>query len=312
MHLCEGAARIHRAPCESLRNVKFVQDIVQGIGLAPDARGNWLYGNATRFVRSAGGKGGLWQDPLQLSAALVHLATSPRIPPIFTYIEVGVFSAWTCVVISAFLSRITPLDGPGFRGAAVDIMRAHVSAGTMTLLTRHNVTFVYRSELPRWLDALPSQRAMLDLCFIDADHSYKAVRSDYISFAPRCRAVMLHDIQDATTMKLQMSDGGGVPSLWHALKASMHASRVAAFTEQHSTQAPMFGIGVIAPHERTGTAEPNDASVLERWGESGEAAWRSLCRAAPPLCRAITRLRLPGERESSQGRNGGFAKVVAY
>ena len=41
-----------------------------------------------------------------------------------------------------------------------------------------------------------------DLCFIDGDHSYSAVRSDYSQLAPHCRSAMFHDIQDlSTTLK---------------------------------------------------------------------------------------------------------------
>ena len=125
--LCLGVARIHDAPCAALRDSRFLLDVILSIGLTPDARGSWLYGNASRFMVSASGFGanrvGLWQEPLQISAALAHLARSA---PISTYLEVGVFSGWTCVVMSAFLSRLAGRRD-GFRAAAVDIDRTHLS-----------------------------------------------------------------------------------------------------------------------------------------------------------------------------------------
>ena len=160
--LCAGAARLHDAPCKALRNSSFLLEIILSIGLTPDARGSWLYGNASRYQVSASGFGanrvGLWQEPLQLSAALAHLARSAA--PVLTYMEVGVFSGWTSVVMSAFLSRLS--NRTAFRAAAVDIDRTHLSLGTSTLLARHKASFIFRHRLQPWLDATP----LIDLCFI--------------------------------------------------------------------------------------------------------------------------------------------------
>jgi hypothetical protein len=177
--LCRGAQRIRASSCASLRDVRHVKSIIEGIGLVPDARGAWLYGSASRFQVNASGWGatrvGLWQDPLQIAAALVHLARSSGtlIPHIRTYAEVGVYTAWTCVVVSAFLARILPPSAGPFRGAAVDISREHIALGTSVLLTWHNVTFVHRGKLARWLDHATAPRAgdgvssPVGLCFID-------------------------------------------------------------------------------------------------------------------------------------------------
>lgn len=329
--LCRGVAKIRSSSCASLLEIEHVKGIIEEIGLVPDHRGAWLYGSASRFQVNASGWGatrvGLWQDPLQISAALVHLARhsgGSLIPHIRTYVEVGVFSAWTCVVISSFLARILPPSAGPFRAAAVDIDRSHIAFGTGTLLAQHNVTFVHRGGLHRWLDsyAPPAGRTRIGLCFIDGthdcggtfsrprptfchepllfcalagqlrarkkdlrspsdpssptsavgarplsymcmhmcmhlcsfvfacvicpgNHSYAAARADYESLAPRCRAVMLHDVQDHTTLTLhQHADGGGVPGLWQQIRSAVTRERVAAFTEQHSTTpAGMFGIG---------------------------------------------------------------------
>ena len=177
--LCRGVAKIRSSSCASLREIEHVKGIIEEIGLVPDHRGAWLYGSASRFQVNASGWGatrvGLWQDPLQISAALVHLARhsgGSLIPHIRTYVEVGVFSAWTCVVISSFLARILPPSAGPFRAAAVDIDRSHIAFGTGTLLAQHNVTFVHRGGLHRWLDsyAPPAGRTRIGLCFIDGTH----------------------------------------------------------------------------------------------------------------------------------------------
>ena len=174
--LCRGVAKIRSSSCASLRDIDHVKRIIEEIGLVPDARGAWLYGSASRFQVNASGWGatrvGLWQDPLQISAALVHLARHSGgglLPHIQTYVEVGVYSAWTRVVISSFLTRILPPSAGPFRAAAVDLDRTHIALGTSQLLARHNVTFVHRGWLHRWLDshAPPATRTRIGLCFID-------------------------------------------------------------------------------------------------------------------------------------------------
>ena len=208
LRLCQGVSRLHASSCAQLTDIDFVASIISEVGLVPDPRGDWLYGNASSHMvcqpGTAGcdtfGRSGLWQEPLQLSAALVHIASNAVIKHVHTYVEVGVWTAWTCVFISAYLTR---MGSPGsFRGAAVDISRDHISQSTRTLLSAHNVTYVSRFYLDTWLQRQEWGASPIDLCFIDANHSYAAVRSDFEYFAPRCRAVMLHDIQvHATTMQ---------------------------------------------------------------------------------------------------------------
>ena len=88
-----------------------------------------------------------------------------------------------------------------------------------------------------------------------------------------------------------------MPSLWHQLVASTTPRRSAAFTRQHSTTGPMFGIGVLAPNAR-GTAEPDNMSAWRAWG-LGSDAWHSLCQAARHLCREVT---MPGPAQHLGGR----------
>ena len=328
LRLCHGVARIHGASCDELTSAPFLEGIINEVGLVPDPRRDWLYGAASaHMVCQPGtsgcasyGKVGLWQEPLQISKALVHIARSPTIWPVRRYVEVGVWTAWTCVLVSAYLSRVGASDG-SFQGAAVDISHQQITPQARVLLQQHNVTYVPRHKLPDWLaaqrwaeqaaaDAIDAGRRRhtasapaatrrahaaaaaaaaaaatpyIDLCFIDANHSYAAVREDYESFAPRCRSMMFHDIQDATNLHFHREKkAGGVPSFWHQLVSSVHASRAAAFTEQHSVAGPMFGIGVLSPNDR-GTAEPDDQAAWLAWGD-GLEAWNHLCLRAKHLC----------------------------
>lgn len=197
--------------------------------------------------------------------------------------------------MSAFLRRASSCGSGGaaassstpssttFHAAAVDVTRSHIAIGTHALLRGLNVSFVFRSGLDEWLSRRSAEP--IDLCFIDGNHSYLAVRDDFAHLAPRCRRIMLHDIQDTTTLRIERAGGGGVPSLWQQLRASAQPERLHAFTRQHaSPDTPQFGIGLIGPRAATGTAEPDDRHAFAAWG-TGEAAWSHLCASAPGLCR---------------------------
>ena len=58
------------------------------------------------------------------------------------YIEVGVYTAWTCAFVSTYLRRVGRVGS--FRGYAVDLTTAALAAGTRSLLPLINVTFLFR------------------------------------------------------------------------------------------------------------------------------------------------------------------------
>ena len=276
----------------------FMEGLICRVGLVPDARGEWLYGNASKYMVPvvAGNAGalrvGLWQDPSQMAAALSHLASLSSTRPVQTYIEVGVYAAWTTCIIAAVLRRTS--SDHAFAAAAVDVTKSHISQGTGWLLRRLNVSFVWRAGLDDWLGVHTRMSAgAVDVCFIDGNHSYAAVRADYDSLSPRCRNVMFHDIEDASTLIVERHrGGGGVPSLWQQLVASTRAERRTAFTMQHSVQGPHFGIGFLgprtSPQSHLHRAVPDEQATFGAWGTTGEQAWESLCRVRPDMCQLAT------------------------
>ena len=276
VQLCQGIDTIASTPRDVLRNVAAVRHILEQIGLVPDSRGATIYGGAADFMIRLNQRSnatldtiqsdwrnkfgaqtvGLWQDPLQIASALVFLGQSVSIR---RYLEVGVWSAWTTVVLSAYASRLLP--SPGFSGVASDLDDSHIAHSTRRALRNLNVSFVPRNRLDAFLDL---DEAPFDLCFIDASHSYKDVKEDYRHFAPQCRWTMFHDINDATTLKLHKRHGGGVVGFWKQLKAHVSPHRVVEFRVQSApVNAPAFGIGVLAPAASTGTAEPDGAPVAD-------------------------------------------------
>ena len=86
---------------------------------------------------------GVLQDPHQLSGALMHFARSPL--RVHTYLEVGVWSAWTNALMSAFLARLAR-GRHEFRGYACDRWDKYVSGDTRKVLKALNVSFVLRNE----------------------------------------------------------------------------------------------------------------------------------------------------------------------
>ena len=84
MWLCQGLLRLQRSSCAELASESYVQSLVLQVGLHPDGRGSSLYGsNASQSIvsvhgKSARGKVGLWQSPVQLAAASIGSSiTSP-------------------------------------------------------------------------------------------------------------------------------------------------------------------------------------------------------------------------------------------
>lgn len=184
--LCTAVTTIlEKASCEELASQEYLVHLIEKVGLSGDLRKERLYGQSLKYMRRIGSHSGLWQDPQQIAGALLNLGLhARRAPPPtpFSYVEVGVFTAWSCCIISAYLRRTG--GGAPFSGLAVDVKAANIASSTMEMLTRLNVTFMGRSTFDRKMRAgerlltggagtLPgsagssSKRPQFDLCFID-------------------------------------------------------------------------------------------------------------------------------------------------
>lgn len=208
---------LERASCDELASHTYLVRLIERVGLSGDLRKERLYGQALKHMRRIGSHSGLWQDPQQIASALLALGAKARrvAPPApFAYVEVGVFTAWSNCIISAYLTRMG--GGAPFSGLAVDIKAGNIASATMEMMRRLNVSFMGRSTFDRRLRngekllvgsssssssvaAGGDTHPQFDLCFIDGDHSFAAVRSDYSQLAPHCASAMFHDIQDVST-----------------------------------------------------------------------------------------------------------------
>lgn len=86
----------------------------------------------------------------------------------------------------------------------------------------------------------------LDLLFIDGDHSYEGVKSDFANYSPLVRPgglIVLHDIvpdHGARYGKPTCSYTGGVPTFWNELKAQHRTSELIENPDQDG-----YGIGIV-------------------------------------------------------------------
>jgi hypothetical protein len=303
--LCQAVTTILvDASCEELHSQPFVQRLIEKVGLVGDLRRERIYGAAAKHMRRMGSHSGLWQDPQQISRALIVLGEVRRRDPTvpFRYVEVGVYTAWTCCLVSAYLRRVA--GASGFAGLAVDVKISNIAQGTFDIFSRLNVTFEGRSAFDRRMR--DGTAPFFDACFIDGNHGYSAVRGDYAQMAPMCGATMFHDIQDSSTMMHDGYSGGGacpralclcatfmshppahgqdtarllpdavlimacrsvcaaVPMFWAHARSHVRPKRVVELTMQYAPYWPVFGIGVLLPGP-TGTAEPDDGVAVAQW-----------------------------------------------
>ena len=264
--LCLGVASILNATCAELLDEEFLQQVARRVGLVNDVRGARIYGAEAKHMRRAatktkkGKRPGMFQDPHQLAAALVHLGRSPI--PIRTYLELGVLSAWTNAIISAFLKR--KAEGRHeFHSYAVDVSAQWISKPTLTILSALNGNYVDRaSQTYKQMIAESQTSPRFDVCFIDADHSYDSVRADYEELKRRCVRMMFHDVVDFDCFIFH-GWGGGVPAFWAELVSNVNRSRVNEFTAQPGIFPPVLGIGVLSPSSATGDGQA-DSSTWQR------------------------------------------------
>ena len=243
--ICYAVAAILGAPCADLLNEGFLRQTIRSVGLTFDARRNRIYGVESPHMGRSTSQG-LLQDAHQLAAALHHFGSSSI--PIRTYLEVGVWSAQTSALVSAYLLRKSR-GRHDYRGYACDRWGKYITAHTKSILSQMNVSFIIRHQNEYQLLVADAGTVRIDLCFIDADHTYNGVRNDYEELKTKCRTMMFHDTIDFDVLT---REGGGVPIFWSELVQSVNRSRVYEFISQPAVYPPVLGIGVLEPNTLTG------------------------------------------------------------
>ena len=214
--------RIRQAPLELLRDTKELERLLFGLGLH-ERTADALPAELLEYS----GKGlSMWQWPNQFAPYLVWLA---KLPPIRSYVEIGVNQGGSFITSVEFLRRFHPLS----TAIAVDpylapAVRDYVSrtAGT------HYVPGDRSSDDLRHLVA---RERRIDLMLIDGDHSAAGVRADW-AFARSCgRFVAFHDIVTSAFPD--------VASLWAEIRSAY--KKTYEFTAQYASPESWAGIGVV-------------------------------------------------------------------
>lgn len=225
-----GAAELLRqAPLEQLADAGALErELLPALGLADDVpfvMPEHLQGALGRGLRH-------WQYPNQFAPYLVEVARRG----VRSYLEIGVRHGGSFVITVEYLSRFGTVD----RATAVDI--DSVPALVPYRRQRPQVEAVRLDSRSRRFGRLVAHRGPYDLAFIDGNHAYEAVRSDFEAVRPHARMLVLHDVVD--------HGSPGVRRLWQEVRHD-HADEYEflEFTAQYPEIVerighPVLGIGL--------------------------------------------------------------------
>lgn len=199
-----------------MRNRESLIEEIRSIGLFCDHRGN-IYGPGYEpYLRT---DEGFWQYPEELADLIVFL----RRLRISNFLNIGTFNGLTFNFLADALNETSAVEcmtiDPYDHNPAKSDRYTYLSASSGDF---HGKKF--------------------DLVFIDGDHSYSAVKSDWESVGVHAGAVVFHDIVDEFTRALD----GGVPRLWEELRGSAEGRDSVEFIRGNDPGFPsIMGIGVL-------------------------------------------------------------------
>ncbi|HEU4724286.1 MAG TPA: class I SAM-dependent methyltransferase [Candidatus Eisenbacteria bacterium] len=184
-------------------------------------------------------------NPVQVRSAIeafleLLAARRPR-----TVLEVGTDNGGTLFLFARVATpdaHLISIDLPsghpagGYSGYREGLYRSFARPGQRVDLVRGD------SHEPATADRVSAifQRAKLDFLFIDGDHSYDGVASDYSLYAPMVRpggTIAFHDIVPGP-------NSGGVPRFWQELKSTTATEEIVADWGQGG-----YGIGHLTRRE---------------------------------------------------------------
>lgn len=215
--LIKGLHLLADTDLASLRDHQKVADIIRTIGLSFDPRSP--YGDDNAYMNTT--RWGLWQCPEQLAPFLVELSYHG----ISSWCEIGTFKGWTTTFITAYLRRFVP-KLQSVTIDPVDHQKDRTNWGELEIE-------YYQ------VDSRELAGQVFDFCFVDGDHSYSSVSSDYANLGQRARLCAFHDIREELCPD--------VTRFWLELKASPSNGSFREYIH-HSDCRAIMGIGLILPN----------------------------------------------------------------
>lgn len=216
---------IRSSSTEHLKDPKYLEDLTVRLGL----NGEILHEQPGFVAESVGGLH-IWQYPNQFSKYLHLLGTFK----VSSYLEIGCRWGGTFIYTREFLKKMGNME----KCVAVDLFDSPVKEYCDR---EENAKFIKMNsmseEFKNYINA-----EKFDVAFIDGDHNYHAVLSDFRACKDRANIVVFHDITNDACP--------GVGDLWRELKSFLdHEYEFHEMTDQYDevlkrTGKRYLGIGV--------------------------------------------------------------------
>jgi hypothetical protein len=196
----------------------YFRDLIRDLGIYDDGR--LVYFEENKYINP---RSEIWQEPSQFGSLLSFLSNQK----INTYCEIGPFKYWSFVLICAALSRNTN----NIKALGVDYMHNPCLEITQ-ILKKLNIDHTHYTRDSHYI-----KDRVFDLVFIDADHSYHGVKTDWINVGQYANICLFHDINDINVKNCER-DQDGPRRVFEELEGAK-----ITFT----TNNPVMGIGVVFP-----------------------------------------------------------------
>ena len=216
---------IKESDLHDLKNNDYLESLIIKLGFNTE-----VLREQPKIVKDNGGGLFIWQYPNQFSKYLCLLNAQN----VSSYIEVGCRWGGTFVLTNEYLKRFNNVT----KSVAVDIIDSPV---LNYCITNNETQFIKLNSQSKEFAAYMKNNKF-DLIFIDGDHSYEGVKSDYEVCKNSGKMYVFHDIVNSVCP--------GVVKFWNELKVNeSDIYDFYEFTEQYedvwnNTHQKFLGIGV--------------------------------------------------------------------
>lgn len=170
---------IRDSSIEQLKNARYLEELTVRLGLNAEGMNQ-----QPAFVEAASGGLNIWQYPNQFSKYLCLLGKFK----VSSYLEIGCRWGGTFIYTCEFLKR----SGEVKKCVAVDLfdspVKEYCDRENFTSFKKMNST---SGEFKKYI-----ANEHFDVAFIDGDHDYKAVLSDFKTCRGRANILVFHDISN--------------------------------------------------------------------------------------------------------------------